>query len=408
MVGECLIVEDQILQSAFLNGLQHKPVGAVDRRDHLHRPVLQFDRLRRTVPCTDAATKADFPVNLRMFLRLRAVRIFPGFLHGNSKNRTDLCAFSATDTRFQRYLRNIVGRCHRLHGTELSGRLQRLAAASAAVADKGRMLPYIFPDLHQVAVIGTLQHILRLFSGDQPCVFPMLRQRTRHIVKSQTNIPGSIDLAGISRMICLVAAVAGSKTNILCLLYNMCRAFIVQNMVCLIIGQHRLLHKHPSKPGLRGKKEILDEILLHVHILPVQFAQVFLVDIPSGPHEGKFDKACHGRRHDELPLSFIFRIHQKRFFTEMVQKFLRLCFRGSPDLCRPLQGKGTHRKPRHPFCFLFCIQYLQDLIQRLRWRRSLSEPVDPLLQILVGVPCCQMSHAVVLLSSLSCIYTHER
>ena len=134
------------------------------------------------------------------------------------------------------------------------------------------MLPYIFSDLYQIAFVRTLQYVLRLFFGDQPCILSMLRQGTCHIVKGEAHIPGSVDLTGMPRMICLMAAVTGSKADITGLLHNMRGPFIVQDMVRLIIGQHRLLHEDPPKPGLRGKEKIFDKILLHVHVLPVELA----------------------------------------------------------------------------------------------------------------------------------------
>ena len=224
------------------------------------------------------------------------------------------------------------------------------------------MLPDIFSDLHQVSGIGTLQRIHGLFPGDEPRILPMLGQGTGHIVKGQAHIPGRVDLTGVSGMIHLMSAVAGTKPDILCFLHDMRGTLIVQDVVRLVIGQHRLLHKHPAQPCLCHKEQIFDKILLHIHILIIQLAQILLVNIASRAHQGKLNKACHRRRHHKLPLPMVIRIYQQRFFTEVVQELLRLCLRCPPDPGRLFQRKRTDRKQRHPLGLLLRVQYLQDLI----------------------------------------------
>ncbi len=59
MVCEGLVVEDKVLQSSFLDGLQDKAVGAVDRGDHFDRASLQGDSLFGTVSGADTAAQAD-------------------------------------------------------------------------------------------------------------------------------------------------------------------------------------------------------------------------------------------------------------------------------------------------------------------------------------------------------------
>ena len=95
-------------------------------------------------------------------------------------------------------IRNIIGGGHRLHGTEMPGSLERLTAAPAAVADKSRVLPHILPYLYQIAGVGAFQRIQRLLPGDKSAVIPVLGQGTRHIVKGQEHIPGSVNLAGMA------------------------------------------------------------------------------------------------------------------------------------------------------------------------------------------------------------------
>ena len=134
------------------------------------------------------------------------------------------------------------------------------------------MLPYIFPNLHQITLIGKLKNLFCFLPGNKARIFSMLRQRAGYIIKGQTYIPRSINLTRMPCMISLMAAVTGSKSDLLRLLYNMACTLIVQNMVCLVIDQHRLLHIDAPQPGFRGKKQILYKILFHIHILPVELA----------------------------------------------------------------------------------------------------------------------------------------
>ena len=96
------------------------------------------------------------------------------------------------------------------------------------------------------------------------------------------------------------------------------RPLIIQDVVHLIIGQNRLLDKHTAQLCLRGIKQILDEILLHIHILVIQFTEILLVNIPPGPHQGKFNKPGHRRGHHELPHSLVPGVHQQCLAAQMI------------------------------------------------------------------------------------------
>ena len=126
-------------------------------------------------------------------------------------------------------------------------------------------------------------------------------------------------------MVRFVTAVTQSKTDVFCFLNNMRSSLVIQNMIHMLIGQHRFLHIDTSKFRLCGVKQIFDEIFFHVHILIVQFRKIFLIDISSGTHQRKFNKSCHWRRNDESSHAFIAGIHQQRFLTQMIQNLFRLC-----------------------------------------------------------------------------------
>ena len=143
----------------------------------------------------------------------------------------------------------------------------------------------------------------------------MLRQRTRHIVKRKADIPGCIDLTRMARVEHLVTAVAKPQADVLRLLHDMGGTLVIQDMIRLVIGQNRLLHIHTAQLCLRGKEQVLDKIFLHVHILVVKLPQIVLVDIPSRPHQRKFNESSHWRRHHKLADSIVVRVHQKRLLA---------------------------------------------------------------------------------------------
>ena len=123
--------------------------------------------------------------------------------------------------------------------------------------------------------------------------------------QGQTNIPGSVDLTGMSGMKRLMAAVAGAKADMGSFVYDMAGSLIIQNVVGLPVRQHRFLDINPAQFGFRGPEKVFDEIFLHIHVLIVEFAEIFLIDIPSGPHQGKFEESGHRRRHHKLPDALI-------------------------------------------------------------------------------------------------------
>ena len=119
-------------------------------------------------------------------------------------------------------------------------------------------------------------------------------------------------------------------------------------MIRLFRQEYGLLDEHAPQLCLHAEKQVLDKIFLDIQVLVEQFAQIFLVDVSPGAHEGELKEADHGRRQHELSDPVMIRIHQKAFFTQMIQQLLRLPFRGSPDLCRLFQGKGADGQHRDP------------------------------------------------------------
>ena len=173
MTDEGLVVEQEILKSAFFDCLQHESVGAVNRRDDLYRG-------------------------------------------------------------------------------KPAGRLQSFTAAATAVTDKCRILPDIFANLYQVGIIRTLQSIHGFFLGNESGMSAMLRQRAGHISEGETDVPGGVDLAGVTGVFRLVTAVAQPQSDILSFFHDVAGLFIIQDMVHLGAGQYRLLHIDTSQFGLGG------------------------------------------------------------------------------------------------------------------------------------------------------------
>ena len=81
-------------------------------------------------------------------------------------------------------------------------------------------------------------------------------------------------------MICLMSAVTGSQANVLCLLHNVAGPLMVQDMQGIFRGKHRLLHVDTAQLCLRGIEKVFYKVLLHIHILIIQFAEILLVNIP--------------------------------------------------------------------------------------------------------------------------------
>ena len=190
----------------------------------------------------------------------------------------------------------------------------------------------------------------------------MLRQRPCHIIEGKADIPWRVDLTRMACMVHLMAAVAQPQSDVFRLLHDMGGPLVIQDMIRLIIGQNRLLDIHTPQLRLRGKEQILDEILLHVHILVIELPQIVLVDVSSRPHQRKLDEPRHRRRHHKLAHTVVIGVHQKRLFAQVVQQPLRLKLRRLPDLRRLLHSKRTYRQERHPLRLFLRIQDLQYLI----------------------------------------------
>ena len=160
---------------------------------------------------------------------------------------------------------------------------------------------------------------------------------------------------------------------------------IVQDMVGLFRQEHRLLDEHAPQLCLHAEEKVLDKIFLDVQVLVEQLAQVFLVDVSPGAHEGELEESDHGRRQHELPDAVMIRIHQQPFLAQVIQQLFRFSFRGPPDLRRLFQGEGADGQHRHPLRFFLRKQKIQYLRESLRGRSSLGEPVDPVLKVFVSV-----------------------
>ena len=220
----------------------------------------------------------------------------------------------------------------------------------------------------------------------------MFGQGAGHISEGQAGLHGGILPAGDAQVVILVAAETGAYADEISLLDDVGRPLVVQDMVGLLCHEDGFVDKDPPQFSIHSQEEFFDEILFHIDILIKKFAQIFLVYIAPGSHQGELKKADHGRGEDKLSHAAVIGVDQQSFLTEVVQKLLCLCFRRAPELRRLLQGKRTDGKLCHPLCLFLCKEHLQDLCQRLRSGRPLGEPVDPVFQFFICVSRCQMSH----------------
>ena len=220
----------------------------------------------------------------------------------------------------------------------------------------------------------------------------MFGEGARDVAEGQAGLHRGVQPAGNAQMIVLVPAKTRPDADEAGLLDDVRRPLVIQDMVCLLRHEDGLVDKDASQLRLHPEEEILDEILLDIDILVKKLAQVLLVDVAPGAHEGELEKADHRRRQDKLTDPMIIGIDEQSLFTEMIQQLFCFRLRGIPQLRRFFQGKRADREFRHPFRLFFGKEHLQDLRERLRGRRALGEPVDPVFQIPVCVPRCQMSH----------------
>ena len=126
-------------------------------------------------------------------------------------------------------------------------------------------------------------------------------------------------------------AVTEPDAYVLRILDDMRRPLIVEDMIGFFCEQDRFLHKNARQLGIQVKKQTLDEVLFHIDVLVKQLAKVLLIDISSGPHQGKFKEPDHRRGKDKLPHSIVTGIDHKPFLTQVIQEFFRFCFRCTPD-----------------------------------------------------------------------------
>ena len=131
-----------------------------------------------------------------------------------------------------------------------------------------------------------------------------------------------------------MAAEAGPDADEIGLLDDMGGPLIVQDVVGLVGHEDGLVDEDPAQLGVHAQEEVLDEVLLDIDILVKELAQILLVDVAPGPHEGKLKKADHGRRQDELPDPLVPGVDQQALLAEPVQQLFGLWLRRAPELRR--------------------------------------------------------------------------
>ena len=121
----------------------------------------------------------------------------------------------------------------------------------------------------------------------------VLRQRPRHIAECHADVHRRVDFAGMSGMHGLMAAVTHANSNVFGIFHDVSRSLIVQYVNGIIAAElkRRFLHIDTSQFRFRGKEEILYKLLLHIHILVIEFAQIFLIDITADTHQRKLNKS---------------------------------------------------------------------------------------------------------------------
>src|ERR1035441_10680051 len=96
MPGKSLIVKDEVLEFAALNGHDNRAMSGIHGRDHAVPPLLQPDSLLAAHPSAQAATETDLFVDLS-FLAFVVVRVSRRN-HAHRFYRTDVGTFHAAGT----------------------------------------------------------------------------------------------------------------------------------------------------------------------------------------------------------------------------------------------------------------------------------------------------------------------
>ena len=123
--------------------------------DDLSTHPMKYHTLLRTGTDTETAAEADISIDKRNLFLIY-------FLHVYRFNWAGLLTFNAAYTRVRIETGEKTSRLHGVQVSEFPSGDKCFAATTAAVADKGHVMPDIFPALHQIIVISFVKQLQTL------------------------------------------------------------------------------------------------------------------------------------------------------------------------------------------------------------------------------------------------------
>jgi len=146
MAGKSLIVEDEVLEFAALNGHYHRTMSRIHWCDHALTPLFEPDSLLVADPSAHPTAETDIFTDLG-FLAFVLQRVSRGN-HAHRFNRTSFGAFHAAGTFGLGDYGQEVGGADGSENSEPLSSQHSLATASTAVADEGDALAHVLTELH--------------------------------------------------------------------------------------------------------------------------------------------------------------------------------------------------------------------------------------------------------------------
>ena len=169
---------------------------------------------------------------------------------------------------------------------------------------------------------------------------------------------------------------------------------VVHHLQRRLIGQGRLLDEGSTELGLALGKELANEILFDRDVLVEQLGQYLLVEVAANAHQRELEETRHRRRQDVVNRSArILDVEQDRSFGESLEDTASLRLGDLPDLGSPGHREGLQGQQCHESRFPFAEEHLQDRVEKLRRRRALRGPVEPVDQGSIAGSGGQVGHA---------------
>ena len=278
------------------------------------------------------------------------------------------------------------------------GRLELLAAASAAVADEGGAVLDVVGDLDEPLRAGGRQdvHGLRpLHRASEAAA----GDEVGAAVERQAHVHGGV--AGLAQVLLLVAAVAEGHRPGPGLAHHVGGPLPVEDVGERVVGEGGLVDQRAPDHRVAPQR-LAGEGLVPVGVGAERLGHALLGDGVLGPHERVLEEAHHRRREQVggLPGAGMDQVHHHALVAHGVEPRLELGRRDAQEARDLLERGGAPGQPRRQRRLLGRVEDLQDLLPALpggrvgglgERHRAHVEPADQLAVLLLQLP--QVTHA---------------